>query len=172
MIKEYCLNMKIARFEVFIIPFRFLWGKTSVMDVTFCRYGRDMSEIQMAMVWENTNQTFTALWLIPTMILTSSFDVKKTIWNGYEYFMLMGYNSGHNNKWALMGGQIWMACGTTLWVNTDQICINLTGRVYHGLSNKTYIFGVEVTHQMVPQVILTWLPIDFHSFFKTRTIRH
>ena len=34
MVKEYFLNTKIGRFEMFIIPFRFLLGKTSVMDVT------------------------------------------------------------------------------------------------------------------------------------------
>ena len=50
MVKEYCLNTKIGRFEMFIIPFRFLLGKTSVMDVTLCRYGRDTSETQIEMV--------------------------------------------------------------------------------------------------------------------------
>ena len=83
---------------------RILFGKTSVMDVTLCRYGRDTSETQIEMVWEIINQTFTELWLTPTMILKSCFDVKKTIWNDYEDFMLKGFGSGHNNELALIGG--------------------------------------------------------------------
>ena len=104
MIKESCLITKIASFGILSGLWRILFGKTSVMDVTLCRYGRDTSETQIEMVWEIINQTFTALWLTPTMILKSCFDVKKTIWNDYEDFMLKGFSSGLNNELALMGG--------------------------------------------------------------------